>query len=249
MLIVQDEPIPEAEWWAMAPPGVSIHAARVGAPSPWARAPLDDPTALELAPDLERGARQLGMMQLGAITVGHSSSSVVGGKGWDEAVVAGLSQLTGSVPVTTNGLDCLAALRALGIQRPFLFLPPWYSDAVVEAGRRYLSDWGLPPAGQQRFDPGPGYRDLPPPEVHRQGGVSDQDPEPLYQQVRRGCPEAADGVLIAGTGFRAVAVIEALEQDLGRPVVTANQASLWNCLRIAGVRAPVEGYGRLFGVR
>jgi maleate isomerase len=248
MLIVQDEPIPEAEWWAMAPPGVSIHAARVSATAPWAKGPLDQPGGLELAPDLAHGTEQLGKMRLGALTVGHSSSSLAGGKGWDEAVVARLTPLAGGVPVSTNGLDCLAALRALGLRRPFLFLPPWFGDPVVEAGVRYFADWGFPPAAHQRFDSGPAYRHLPPAEVHRQGGVWDQDPEPLYQQVRTSCPDSADGVLIAGTGFRAVAVIEALEQDLARPVVTANQASLWHCLRIAGVRAPIEGYGRLFGV-
>ena len=36
MFIVGNEAVPEAEWWAMAPPGVSVHAARVTAKSPWA---------------------------------------------------------------------------------------------------------------------------------------------------------------------------------------------------------------------
>ena len=34
MFIVGNEPVPEAEWWAMMPPGVSVHAARVTAPTP-----------------------------------------------------------------------------------------------------------------------------------------------------------------------------------------------------------------------
>jgi hypothetical protein len=49
--------------------------------------------------------------------------------------------------------------------------------------------------------------------------------EPLYQQVRVACPQEADGVLIAGTGFRCVGILHALERDLQRPVVSANQAS------------------------
>ena len=36
LFIVGNEAVPEAEWWAMAPPGVSVHAARVTAPTPWA---------------------------------------------------------------------------------------------------------------------------------------------------------------------------------------------------------------------
>ena len=73
----------------------------------------------------------------------------------------------------------------------------------------------------------------------------EQEVEPLYAQIRAACPPAADGVLIAGTGFRCVAILETLEQDLGRPVISANQASLWHCLRLAGIRAPVAGYGNL----
>jgi maleate cis-trans isomerase len=40
-------------------------------------------------------------------------------------------------------------------------------------------------------------------------------------------------------------MIEALEADLGIPVVTSNQASLWAALRAAGIQARLEGYGRL----
>ena len=244
LLIVGDEPIPEAEWWAMAPSGVSIHAARVTARTPWANVAADG--QVTPAADLARGTEQLGRLYLDAIVVGHSSSSFIGGKGWDEAITAHLTTLSNGVPVTTNGLDTLAALRATGLRRPFLVLPPWYGDSVIAAGCRYFADHGVELAGHQRFDPGVGWRDLPPGQVHASGGVLAQDPEPLYQQVRRACPADADGVVIAGTGFRAVAVIEPLEQDLGRPVLTANQVSLWHCLQQARVGAPVLGYGQLF---
>ncbi len=52
-------------------------------------------------------------------------------------------------------------------------------------------------------------------------------------------------MLIAGTGFRCVAILESLEQELKRPVISANQASLWHCLRLSGVKEPVAGYGSL----
>ena len=37
MFIVSVEAVPEAEWWAMLPPGVSLHIARVTASTPWAK--------------------------------------------------------------------------------------------------------------------------------------------------------------------------------------------------------------------
>ena len=74
------------------------------------------------------------------------------------------------------------------------------------------------------------------------------DVEALYRQILAACPDDADGVLIAGTGFRCVAILEALETDLHRPVVSANQASLWRCLRLNGVHAPIAGYGNLLRI-
>lgn len=245
MFIVGSEAVPEAEWWAMLPPNVSVHAARVTARAPWApwRA---DRAGVELADDLVRGGRQFGAMRLSAVVVGHSSSSLVGGKGWDEAVVQALSALVGpDAIVTTNGLDCMAALRASGVRRPFLVLPPWFDDATLALGVGYYREQGFEPAGHLRYDPGRGWRDLPPGDLYPQGMGFAQQVEPLYEQIRAACPAAADGVLIAGTGFRCVAILDDLERDLKRPVISANQASLWNCLRLAGVHAQVTGYGNL----
>jgi maleate isomerase len=54
-------------------------------------------------------------------------------------------------------------------------------------------------------------------------------------------------VVIGGNGFRAVGAIEAMEADLGRPVLSANQVLLWAALGAAGADpGRVTGYGRLF---
>jgi maleate cis-trans isomerase len=42
-----------------------------------------------------------------------------------------------------------------------------------------------------------------------------------------------------------VSVLETLEQDLGKAVISSNAAMLWHALREVGVRAPIAGYGRL----
>jgi maleate isomerase len=246
LFIVGNEAVPEAEWWAMAPSGVSVHAARVTARAPWApwRA---DRHGVEPEDDLLRGCRQFAAMRLSAVVIAHSSSSLLGGKGWDEATVASLSALLGTGTfVTTNGLDTQAALGAVGVRRPFLVLPPWFNDDLVAAGLRYYADHGFEPRGPLRFDPGRKWRDLPPGELARHGLGFEQEVEPLYTQIKATCPAEADGVLIAGTGFRCVAILEGLEQDLKRPVISANQASLWHCLRSVGVHARIAGYGQLF---
>jgi maleate isomerase len=236
MFIVANEAVPEAEWWAMAPPDVSIHAARVISKSPW---PLEG--------DLKRGAEHFAMTPINAVTLAHTTSSLIGGKGWDEKMVQGLAAIVGKDKfVTTNGLDMQAALRAQNIKRPFLVIPPWFNDDSIKQGAAYFADRGFALSGHLRYDPGPGWRDVPTGDMYAKGMGFAQQIHPLYQQIRAACPKDADGVLIGGTGFRCVGILSALEQDLKRPVVSANQASLWHCLRSSGVRAEIDGYGSLF---
>ena len=250
MFIVGSEAVPEAEWWAMLPPNVSLHAARITAPAPWADW-REGRVEVDLADDLVRGGQQFAAMRLSAVVVGHSSSSFIGGKGWDEVVVDSLAailgapSLKGDVTVTTNGLDTLAALRASGVRRPFLVFPAWFNDKIIAAGIRYYEDHGFEPSGHLSYDPGADWRDLPPGDLYGHGFGVEQEVQSLYAQIKVSCPTLADGVLIAGTGFRCVAILEALEQALERPVLSANQASLWHCLQLAGVESDVAGYGRL----
>jgi len=74
MFIVGNEAVPEAEWWAMAPPGVSVHAARVTARAPWARW-REDRKGVEPEEDLLRGCRQFAAMRLSAVVVASSDSA------------------------------------------------------------------------------------------------------------------------------------------------------------------------------
>lgn len=61
-------------------------------------------------------------------------------------------------------------------------------------------------------------------------------------------PPQADAAFIAGNGLRAVGMIDALEESLRRPVLTANQVLLWRALQGVGAAARVTQYGRIFRV-
>ena len=71
------------------------------------------------------------------------------------------------------------------------------------------------------------------------------DPGQIYRMIRAVDRPDADAVFISCTDFRGVETIRALEQDLGKPVFTSNQVTLWAMLRLAGVKLPIHGYGQL----
>lgn len=245
IFIVGNEAVPEAEWWAMAPTGISIHAARVTAKAPWAR--WDDARReVILEPDLERGARQFAAMRMAAAVVAHTSSSVLGGNGWDEAVISQIAQIVGeTTQVSTNGIDCVQALRQCGARRPFLVLPAWFDQSFAERAVAYLNGRGFQVPDYLIHAPDKKWRNVAPGALYGQFMHLEQRVDDLPSQIVAACPPAADAILIAGTGFRCVAILDELEQALDLPVVSANQASLWNCMRLAGCSLSIQGYGRL----
>ena len=68
-----------------------------------------------------------------------------------------------------------------------------------------------------------------------------------YQLARETFLETpgAEGIYIACPRWGTIDVIEKLEQDLGVPVVTCSQATIWMALRKAHVHEQINGYGRL----
>lgn len=57
--------------------------------------------------------------------------------------------------------------------------------------------------------------------------------------------QGADALFISCTGLRVVGLIEEIEQTLGLPVITSNQAMAWHALRLAGYDRNLNGFGRL----
>ena len=54
-----------------------------------------------------------------------------------------------------------------------------------------------------------------------------------------------DGVYLPCNKWRTISVIERIEQDKQKPVVTNTQAWVWEALRLMNIRTPIAGYGRL----
>ncbi len=56
----------------------------------------------------------------------------------------------------------------------------------------------------------------------------------------------AEAVYISCTNFATISQIDTLEKEIGKPVVSANQATFWAALRKIGVKDRWAGAGKLF---
>ena len=83
--------------------------------------------------------------------------------------------------------------------------------------------------------------------MNRRGEIEAIEPEETLDVVTSkdvDTPEG-DAIFISCTGLRTAAIIEDLEADLGKPIVTANQATLWHAAQLAGAPVARPARGRL----
>ena len=55
----------------------------------------------------------------------------------------------------------------------------------------------------------------------------------------------ADGLYIGGSAWLTFPIVEPLEREFGKPVVTNANATLWHLCHLLDYWRPVRGYGRL----
>lgn len=73
-----------------------------------------------------------------------------------------------------------------------------------------------------------------------------QTPSTAYWQAQAVDTDDADCVFISCTNYRTFEIIDNLEAELGKPVVTSNQATLWNMLERADIAHDQRDLGTLF---
>jgi maleate isomerase len=183
-------------------------------------------------PHVDDAAGLLAAAPIHSIAYAFTSSSYLLGADGDAALKARLEKRTRGIPVVISCAAAVLALRSFGVRRLALIDPPWFTDELNRAGAEYFRS-------QQLDVVYAAPADLP-------SSQHDIHPSRLHEWVRTHVPPGAEAVFIGGNGFRAVGTIQALEEDLGRPVLTANQVAFWHALRLAGIRGPVVGYGRIF---
>jgi maleate cis-trans isomerase len=222
-------PTIEPELYRMAPAGVTIHFARLTslAGDPGAADGMERRT-LGYLDSVPEAARSLADLRPGVVVIAHTAVSYLTGFAAEPALLARLAGLTPARPLTAAGA-ILAALEHLGVRRLALATP--YPEAIAAAGRRYWAAAGLEVVAHQGL-----------PDVQN---IYAETEARAYELGRAADAPAAQALLISGTGLPTGGIVERLERDLGKPVITSQTATLWRALGMLGIDEPVRGYGTL----
>jgi maleate cis-trans isomerase len=71
-------------------------------------------------------------------------------------------------------------------------------------------------------------------------------PEEWIRIAKENTRSEADGYLLSCTNTRMIEAVADLENELGKPVVNSNQATIWACLKKLGIKHSDPRLGRLF---
>ena len=209
--------------------GASLHLARTP--------PVPGPVSLALARAVgDRAAVLAAAASLLPVT-GHlaylcTSGTFVAGRAGEAALREAVLSAGATSFVTTSEALVLAA-RALGVERLALLAP--YDGELTAALVAYLEEGGLEvvAAGCLGLEA----------EIHRLGSGELRRLVPAVDHPR------AEAVLVSCTNLSTFDVVAGLERRLGKPVVTANQATIWAALAAAGRLGEAKVDHRLFAHR
>jgi len=226
----------EPEFYKMIPEGVTVHTSRM------LLTETTSDTLVEMERHGVRAAEELKTAGVDLLIFGCTSGSFLEGVDHDIEIMRKLKDATG-IPAITTSTAVLEALRLCQIRRVSVASP--YVDEInkklhvfLEAnGFEVIQIKGLGLGERKRIFP---ISDLP------ISTIGMQSPYVSYRLVRKIISDDADGYFISCTNFRTIEIIQMLEDDLSKPVITSNQASLAIALKQMGIHNKVRGFGSLF---
>ena len=224
LLVPSSNTTVEPEFYRALPASVTLHTARLFLTE------ITPEAILKMVEDLEQQSRLLASAEVDVIVMGATAPSFLKGAGYDREVMARIEKATGK-PATTTSTALLRALRFLDAKR--IVLGSAYTDKVNAIAQGFLEANGLQVVAAR----GLGMVD--------NLAVGRLGPESAYELARDAARADADAVVLACTNWRSMDVIERLERELGKPVVSTTQVSVWDALRLIGYRGEISGYGRL----
>ena len=192
---------------------------------------------LEMEHNSSRAVQELASAGMDSIAYCCTVSGAQRGLAKDREFCEDMERQWGA-PTTSTMLAAAEALQHLGIRRVVLTSP--YPHSYHEAESKYMAEAGIETVGAS----GMGFESA--------GEFAAVTPDEIFSFALEAWQESggeADGLFVSCMNFDAMAAAQALEDAIGKPVVTSHSATLWRALALAGVGEPVHGYGRLLAER
>ena len=229
VIVPQSNTTNEVEFNRLAPQGMSFHFARVPL-----HQQMDPESHLRgLIDDLTVAAAQLGSCDCDLIVFGCTSDSMAFG---DETLIPVISEASGVAAITT-ATAITSTLKELGVTQIAMASP--YTDETNRKEAGFLQRAGFSVVAAAGLSLNTSLM-----QIQKMSRVT---PTEVYQLALSVDCHDAEALLICCTDFNTLDVIEQLEEELHKPVVSSNVATFSTAMQHLGVAAGQEAFGQVIG--
>ena len=233
----------EPEYYRMLPEGITVHTTRMFFEQE------TEETYARLIDGVSHSVTMLSHAQVHALAFACTSGSLYGGLGYDRKIIKSMKKNT-NTPCTTTSTAVIEALKTMGVNKVCIGTP--YSSWINPLERKFFEGNGFDVVNigsivdDAREVFGDGFDEKVPQLSFLVNAVP---PQRVYEfaatKIYRDCCE---GLCLSSMGFPTLGIIGALENDLGIPVISSNQATLWKLLKMAGIETKhhMAEFGSLF---
>ena len=214
----------EPEFWRICSDFAALHVSRM-------RIKDVSPEGLEaMENEAIDAALRLADARVDVIGYGCTSGSFYRGVGHDREIVEKIENATGIPAVATAGA-VVDALKTLEVRRVSVATP--YSEEINELEKSFLEGYGF----TVDVIKGLGYRD-----PYRIGLIPASQ---IYELGKETYMETSDALFISCTDVRTFDILDKLEGEVGKPVISSNSATLWAMMKRLKINRRIDGLGIL----
>ena len=236
LLVPSTNQVAEPDFASLVPHGVTFHTERLWNGDATPGGGGDGTYLLRMNDDVDRGARYLASANLDIIAYCCTSGTYHAGTVEYDLKLAQQIHKASGLKVVTAVSASVEALKHVGAHRISIAGP--YGNFLL---RQRLT----PLLESQGFEVVSAEGETQMQQRTHDAAIGEQDPDYIAEFVCQVAHSDADTIFLPGTAWRALEVVEDLEERLQRTVVTVNQATIWATLKRLEVYKHVKGYGRL----
>lgn len=205
----------DRELWRWVPDDVTLHLTRT--PHVDAEVTVDMVAAISGADTVARGVRDLATTESGVYAYACTSGSFIRGVSGERELVDAMTEAGAPAAVTTSGA-LLSALSRLDVRCVAIATP--YHHSLTALLDDFLVEAGFTLSGSAHL----GLTH----DIWKVGYETTAD------LIRRADGPRAEAIVVSCTNLPTYDLIAPLEAELGKPVVTANQVTMWASLQAIG---------------
>ena len=194
--------------------------------------PLTNETLAKMADDITEVTNDiLPDQKIDCVAYGCTSGTVAAGY---EVIKTKINAAKPEAKVTTPITSAIKALKKLNIKKISVFTP--YTKTINDTVLNYFKDQNITVSSLTYFD------------IASDLDIGKVEEEHLFDVLSKIDLSESEALFVSCTALPVLSIIDKLEKELNKVVLSSNQTLIWDALNLVGNKNIVKGYGKIFEV-